>query len=571
MPFDNFMLEGVIRELQDLRGARINKISQPDRLSIVLRLHAKDNYKLLISAHPQQARLHLSTAETVNPAKAPIFCMVLRKYLEGSRLLDIKHIPNERIAKLSFSYINELGDEDECRLIAELMGKHSNIILVNKAGIIIDGIRRYTHAVSRYRQVLPNEEYRQPPPQNKPPITGQKQEAIYERLLASEQKSLDKALLNSFAGLSPFAARDMMQKAGLAACSIEEMGIYELERLHKIAQAYGRELSPCVLKQDGNASDIYCLLPELWQDQELQHFDGLNEACDFFYSRLRKEESFDAQKRELLKVIHSFSDKAGRKLSAQQEELATAQNGDEWKQKGDLLAANLWQAEKGMASIELADFYHDNEPISIELNPALTPQENLSRFYRRYNKLKSAAKEIIKQVEATQLEYDYLLSIESSAEDALDSADITAIKEELSEGGYLKAQSKQKQKPQGLPPMEFTSSDGITILVGRNNKQNDMLTLKMAAKDDIWLHTQKIPGSHVIIRCGGKPVPERTLQEAAALAVLHSKAKGGGKAPVDYTEVSQVKKPNGAKPGMVIYFKQQTLMAEAGTPKQFDN
>lgn len=574
MPYDSFTLKAVVNEMQQLCGAKINKIYQPDRFSIILKMHAAGNFRLLISAHPQNARMHLSTAETENPAKAPVFCMVLRKYLENARLRAVSQIPNERIARLDFSYINELGDEAECSLIAEMMGKHSNIILINDKNIIIDGIRRYTHAVSRYRQVLPNEEYIAPPPQNKPSWQGMDAEQILT-LMQEQQEGeivLEKALMNSFAGFSPFAARDIAQKAGLKGVPLDELGVYEAARLYEELQKYAAEsYQPCVMKQNGALKDVYCFIPAAWQEDancELSPFDSVNSACDYFYANKGSEDSFDAQKRELLKIVRGFAEKSGKKLEAQKAELATAQSGEEWKEKGDLLAANLWQVQKGMNHISLADFYHEGEQREIELLPELSPQENLSRFYKLYNKMKNASREIIKHVESTEAEYEYLLSVEAAAEDAANPDELEAIKDELRESGYLKEQRKAKQKPKALPPLEFISSDGFTILVGRNNKQNDQLTLKIAAKNDIWLHTQKIHGSHVIIRTEGREVPMQTIEEAAALAVLHSKAKGGGKAPVDYTEVSQVKKPNGAKPGMVIYFQQKTILAEGSEPQQ---
>ena len=581
MTFDAVVAAAVCAELQKLVGAKIMKIYQPDRNMLVLKYHlhteaGSGNGKLLISSHPQNHRIHITETAAENPSAPPLFCMVLRKYLEGGRISSVSQRPHERIIDIGIDYVSEIGDRRQCLLTVELMGKHSNIILVDGEGFIIDAVRRFSHNLSRHRQVLPREKYLPPPEQDKLAWADLGEDELGASLFAlPEEIFLAEALTKTVCGVSPFFARELLSEAGISPQTpLSEVGQFELSAVLRGLQRMqamlteGR-LSPVVSVEGGAAKDFYPFAPALWQGQELVAFAFVSEAIDYYYERREGESTFTSRKRELLKVVGAHYARLDKKASLQQADFTHAESAEVYKQAGDLLAANLYSLERGLSSVTLDNFYDEGKPIEIALDPVKTPEENMRNYYRLYNKNKNALKLIAEQLTRSKEELFYLGEVLNAAENTASNAEIEEIKDELREGGYLKEKSsdkKAKKKAAGaeekLPPLEFTSSDGFTILVGRNNKQNDLLTLKKAAKSDLWLHTKDIPGSHVIIKTEGREVPDTTLAAAAALAAGYSRAKNSSKVPVDYTFVAQVKKPAGAKPGRVIYFQQKTIMVE---------
>ena len=582
MTFDAVAAGAVCAELQGLVGAKIMKIYQPDRNVLVFKYHLytetrSENGKLLISSHPQNHRIHLTETAAENPSSPPLFCMVLRKYLEGGRISSVTQRPYERIIDIGIDYVSEIGDRGQCLLTVELMGKHSNIILVDGEGFIIDAVRRFSHNLSRHRQVLPREKYLPPPEQNKLEWTNLDEEILGAALFVlPEETFLADALTKALCGVSPFFARELLAQAGIfPQTPLSEVGQFELTAvlrgLRRLrTMMLERDFSPAVRLEGGAVKDFYPFMPTLWQEQETLSFDSVNEAIDCYYARREDENTFADRKRELLKVVGANYARLDKKASLQQADFTHAQSAETYKQAGDLLAANLYSLERGLSSVTLDNFYDEGKPVEITLDPVKTPEENMRHYYRLYNKNKNALKLIAEQLERSKEELFYLGGVLNAAENTALNMEIEEIKDELREGGYLKERSSDKKargkKAAGaeekLPPLEFTSSDGFTVWVGRNNKQNDILTLKKAAKNDLWLHTKDIPGSHVIIKTGGCEVPDTTLSEAAALAAGYSRAKNSSKVPVDYTQVSQVKKPAGAKPGRVIYFQQKTIMVE---------
>jgi predicted ribosome quality control (RQC) complex YloA/Tae2 family protein len=590
MAYDSFVLASCVAEIKaQALDAKINKIHQPGRHQLLLRFYGKNGQgRILLSAEAEAARLHLTEENPANPPQAPLFLMVARKWLEGAVLKKIEQTPYERVATLSFATKNELGYTIIVRLIAEIMGKHSNIILVDEAGLIIDGIRRYDNRLSRYREVLPQRVYAPPPPFNKVYPLFQDEEELAEALWHGEwQKTAALALSCSIAGISPWLARELLAEAGLKEnLLLEEMGSYELTLLQKQVKALIRRLetidfAPCLLREKGRPVDFAAFAPYLWQEREQQFFSTMSAALDAYYAARQQQMDFTRQQQRLQKTLQHHITRLQRKITARERELAASEQGESYKEAGDLLAAHLYtlceqtsSSGRGLKEVYLPSFDEPVQTVCIELDAALTPQQNIQRYYRRYNKCRKARGAITGQLSAAKEEYSYLQSIAVSIAAAQLQIELAEIEREFITAGILPAEPTVKGKKAakettlGLPPRSYTSADGFIILVGRNNKQNDRLSLKMAASDDMWLHTQKIPGSHVIIVCEGKEAPDTTIMEAASYAAWFSQARESSKVAVDYTCAAQVKKPAGAKPGMVIYFQQQTVYVAPRQPQE---
>ena len=591
MAYDTFVLAACVTDIKALAvGAKINKIHQPGKHQLLLRFYGKNGQgRLLLSAEAEAPRAHLTEESPANPAKAPLFLMVARKWLEGAVLQKIEQTPNERVITLGFATKNEVGDPITLMLIVEIMGKHSNIILVDEAGIIIDGIRRYDSRLSRYREVLPQRIYVPPPPQNKIPPPIKDEDELAESLLQGDwQDTLAGVLPCRIAGVSPWLAKEILALAGIREnLPLEEVGSYELALLVKQINAFYRRIEtsdfePTLLLKGGRPADFAAFVPMLWQGKEHRIFPDMSSALDAYYKARREQTDFASQQRQLQKPLKHYIERLQRKISARREELSLSEQGESYKEAGDLLAAHLYilleqagESGRGLTEVCLPSFAEPTHTVRVGLDAALTPQQNIQRYYRKYNKCRKARLAITERLSAAEEELTYLQSIEVSITAAQLLAELTEIERELTAAGILlppkpssKGKKTAKETLPGLPPRRYTSADGFTILVGRNNKQNDRLSLKMAAADDIWLHTQKIPGSHVVIFCAGKEVPDTTITEAASYAAWFSRARESGKAAVDYTRAGEVKKPAGAKPGMVVYYKQQTVYIQPKQPPE---
>ena len=574
MAFDTFVLAAVCRELEGkIMGARISKIHQPDRHTVICKYYqAGDTGRLLLSANPRRAAVYLSQIKQDNPAQAPLFCMVLRKYLEGAKISGIEQIPLERILRLSCNYRNDLGDISTCHLLIEIMGKHSNIILVNQDNLIIDGIHRYSHAVSRHREILPGQPYLAPPAQNRADPKGLDDEDDLADLLLELplEISISEALADCLEGLSPFLARELALRGGLnPQMPLNFLDSYQIRRLFVAVREFYRladhgPFQPVLIDNKDFAAFPLLSFPE----QEQKQFISMSQVLESFYQKQKEDELFAGRKRELSKIITNNLNRLEKKIAIQEIDLAKAEAAEAYKEAGDLLSAHLYQLSelvKGQDKVVLPDFFQEGQNREIRLDPALSPKENIGRYYHRYSKAKKAQSSIIRQLEANREELAYLQAVLLNTEQTETPEDLPEIRQELAQSGYLRQEKKSARKPEeSLPPLSFVSQDGYTILVGRNNRQNDKLTFKIADKKDIWLHAQKIPGSHTIIIRKDQIVPRSTIMEAAAIAAWFSKARESSKVPVDYTMVEQVKKPGGAKPGMVVYYQQNTVYV---TPK----
>ena len=571
MPLDALCLSGVVHELQNaLSGAKIDKIYQPGRDEVVLALRAPaGNVKLLLSANPSHPRAHLTQISRENPDKPPMFCMLLRKHLSGARLLELVQPPMERVVDLRLEALDELGDRVERRLVLEAMGRHSNLILLDGEGRIMDCLRRVDSDMSARRQVLPGLFYRLPPAQEKLDPSSLDRAALESALAAApEESQADKWLLDTFGGLSPLICRELAFRAGGATdARLHQMGeggrsrlLDELEGLLRSVQE--NSFTPVMLEKEGHPSDFtFQPISQYGPAVSCVPFPSFSALLDRFYEQRENQERVRQRGQDLIRSVTNARDRAARKIGLQEQELAATRDRERLRQFGDIITSNLHAMEKGMSRLTAADFYDPECPqIHIPLDPLLTPQQNAAKYYKEYNKAKTAVSILTLQLEKGRRDLDYLNSVLEAIALAEGERDLQEIRQELTDTGYLRRPSKARDRGKRVAskPMEFRSSSGLRISVGKNNTQNDLLTTKQAFKSDLWFHTQKIHGSHVILWTEGGQPDLTSIQEAAQLAAWFSQGRESGKVAVDYTPVKYVKKPGGARPGMVVYTTYET-------------
>lgn len=569
MALDGAFLSMVKKELEPLVGGRVDKISQPSREEIVITMRTRGgNEKLLFSASAGSARVHITKKSIENPKVPPMFCMLMRKHLGNGRLLSIRQDGLERILYFDFEAMNELGDMVTVTLAAEIMGRCSNIVMINAEGKIIDSIKRVDLEMSRERPVLPGITYSYPPRGERLDFRTCTAEDIKTALEALPDGDAAKSLVKIFEGISPIAAREWVYYAaqGRDLPKSEFQGEV-LERLVFAVEQTARECSggKCVYTvvkdSDGGLKD-FSFMPIL-QYGGLMTTKEMSSACellDYFYAERDSVSRMKQRSQDLYRLLQNTSERIARRLANQREELKESADRDKFKLMGDLISANLYRVEKGMGSVTVENFYDEGCPeIEIKLDKRLTPSRNMQRYYEEYRKADTAEKILTEQIAKGEEELAYIDSVFDALTRTQSEDEVNELRQELSEQGYIRSSKLKGKPPKSRPPLEFTSPDGFTVLVGRNNKQNDQLTTKLADKTDIWLHTKDITGSHVIIRTEGKEVPDNTVMWAARVAAFHSKAKNSSQVPVDYVPVRFVKKPSGAKPGMVIFTNNRTL------------
>ena len=577
MALDGIFLHFLTRELQDFIGARVDKIVQPSREEIILHLRGRETAgKLLLSGGAAAPRVHLIEDAPENPKTPPMFCMLLRKRLAGGRLIGVKQMGLDRILRLEFEARNELGDPVQVIIFLEIMGRHSNLILTEENGKIIDAIRRVDITTSRVRQVLPGMTYVLPPSQNKLSLLEAQPSAIVERVSSGREVELSKALMEHVEGFSQLVCRE----AAYYATRGEEVLATQLTQEHKERLSFflcgvaevlqkGTPTPTMVLEPAGRPKDFCCLpIHQYGTTMLTREYPSCSALLESFYADRERMERVRQRSGDLLNLLAATSDRIARKLAYQREELIECADREQLRQKGDLISANLYHIRQGDTKIRVVNFYDPaGEELEIELDPRLTPAQNAQRYYALYRKADTAEKYLKKLIAQGEEELIYVDSVFDALTRADGETELEAIRQELRDSGYLRrisrtASGKKPPKAQKIPYLRYRSSEGYLILCGRNNLQNDHLTIKEADKQDIWLHTQKIPGSHVIIRGVGEEMPDVTLEEAAAIAAYNSKGRGSSKVPVDYTRVRNVRKPNGSKPGMVIYETYWTILAE---------
>ena len=564
MAFDAFFLSAVLEEVRErCIGARVDKIHQPSRDTLILHLRCKEGReKLLFAANPTAPRLHLTAASPENPPEPPMFCMLLRKHLMGAKIAEITQLPMERCAVFTFDCTDEMGFPVQKRLVAELMGRTCNLYLLSPEGRIIDCLRRIGLDESARRAALPGLNYQEPEP-----ITKQNPalaESYVNLLSVPGVDVIADRLMDTFGGLSPLVCREAaLFAAGSTDARIDPLTTDTVaEKLHLFFHEHLHHPKPYYYAQPDGTPKQFAFCP-IRQYGECAQAESFGQLLDMYYTVRDRKDAMRQKGQAVRKTVQNLCTRLTKKLAIQEKELEATYDRERLRQLGDILTANIHRIVKGQTTVECEDFYDENMAlIQIPISPILSPQQNAAKFYKDYAKLKNAEKELTKQIELGENELHYLKSVLEELNRAQTDAELEEIKRELQEGGYLRAESGKKRAKQAkLAPMRFESTDGYPIYVGRNNRQNDELTFKLARKDDIWCHASKVHGSHVIISCGGTTPPDDTITQAAQLAAYYSETSGGQNIPVDVTPVKQVKKiPNG-KPGMVIYHSYKTVIA----------
>ncbi|CAM3720586.1 NFACT RNA binding domain-containing protein [Cohnella lubricantis] len=587
MSLDGIVTRALVHELQVLAGARIHKIYQPTDNEAVLHIRGQGfGKKLLLSAHPSMPRVHYTEKPWTNPMEPPMFCMLLRKHCEGGIIEEIRQDAAERIVWFDIRHRDELGDLSIKRLTLEIMGRHSNLILLDPAaGIILDSIRHVTPAISSYRVVMPGSPYVSPPPQGKRnPFNGLSEASFREALETAlaggdstsvsvvtgagggaksdamaanavpNAKALAGALVAAYSGISPLLAKEIVHRAD---------GLQEKlwPAFREMMEAFHHHRYEPSMAETADGRTYFSAVRLLHLGGTMRAFESMGECLDVYYGDKAERDLVRQRTTDLTRLLLNETAKNEKKLEKLRETLIEADEADRFRRIGELLTAHLHQIKRGDASAEVIDYYDEEQPaVTVPLDPQLTPTENAQRYFRKYTKLKNSKAVVSEQIEAAETEIRYLESVLQGLETATP-ADIEEIREELAEQGYvrLRRSARGAKKKRGDRPslLCYTSSEGVPIYVGKNNTQNDYVTNRLGHPTDTWLHTKDIPGSHVLIR--GTDYGETTLHEAAMLAAYYSKAKESSRVPVDYTRIRLVRKPSGAKPGFVIYDGQKTL------------
>jgi len=565
MAFDAFLMKVALDELrQTAAGARVEKIYQPSRDTVILHLRCQGSReKLLLAANPASPRLHLTQTNLENPEQPPMFCMLLRKHLSGARLVDIQQPPMERMARFIFDCTDEMGYPVQKQLVAELMGKTCNLYLLDGEGRILDCLRRVGLDESSRRAALPGLLYQPPEPVTKLNPETLAEEDFVAILQQPGADEISQRLMDTLGGLSPLVCREAALSAcgdvsaRLTGCNTAAVG----KGLFAFFSQMLQNPVPCYTTDREGTPRQFAFCP-LNQYGGYRQADSFGNLLDMFYNLRDRKDSMRQKSQALRKTVSNLCQRLRRKMAIQEKELEATYDRERLRQLGDIVTANIHKIQKGQTLLQAEDFYDpDMKVIDIPLSPILSPQQNAGKFYKDYTRMKNAEKELTRQLELGEQELQYLESVLEELERAGTDAELEEIRQELSEGGYVRGDTgKKRMKQKKTQPMRFESTDGFPIYVGRNNRQNDELTFRLARKDDIWLHAQKVHGSHVIISCSGATPPDDTVTQAAQLAAFYSEHKGGQNLPVDVTPVKQVKKAPGGKPGMVLYHTYKTVI-----------
>ena len=564
MPLDAVCMTALAEELRRaLEGGKVDKIYQPTRDEVVLHMRTgRGNRKLLLSANPQHPRAQLTGLTRENPETPPMFCMLLRKYFLGGRILDISQPSMERLLDFRFETLSELGDRVERRLVLECIGRKSNLIMLDDSGRITDCLRRADADLSAQRPVMPGMFYQLPASTGKldPTVMPEEERTALILSQAPEGEGQDKWLLDTFSGISPLVARELEFQSG---GSREELAA----RMTRLAGIIGRrDFTAVTLVREGKSFEFsFMPILQYGPSVELKRYESFSQMLDDYYEQKEAQERVKQRGQDFIRSVTQARNRTVRKIANQEQDLRNAADREKMRRYGDIITTNFYQMRKGQTVLRAQDYYDpDCAEVEIPLDPLLTPQQNAAKYYKDYKKAQKAEEMLAIQLDKNRRELDYLDSVLQTISMSEGDRDLQEIRQELMENGYLrqhkrKMTAKGKQKIVHSKPMEFRSSAGLTILVGKNNSQNDRLTLKDADKRDIWLHVQKLHGSHVILKTGGVEPDETSLTEAAMLAAWFSQGKDSGQVPVDYTPVRVVKKPAGAKPGFVVYNTYSTM------------
>jgi len=579
LALDGIFLRHIKTELENiLADCRVSQVYLPNRDELIINLRTFDgNKRLLISTRGDSPRVGITGYSVENPDKPPMFCMLLRKRLASAKLIAIRQPQLERILFFDFDAVNELGDKVRLTLAAEIMGKHSNIVLIDGDGVIIDALKRVDVTLSSKRLVLPSLIYELPPSQDKLSIEEEEIDDIIKAIENSEDSRLDKAILNTLTGVSPIICRELSYiSTGAPDTDKDLLSSAEWQALKEALVKLKSEVSSpksyaVTLKNNQGKLFDFAFMPisQYGDSVEKFEFESFCKALDAFYHTKESFERMRVKSHALSKLVANNIERLARKISVQKVELEKCRDRESLRQKGDLIGANMHLIKKGAPYADVVNFYDENaDTIRIALDVTKTPQQNVQKYYKDYAKAKTADKMLRVQIENAAEELLYLETVADEIARAENEQDLSAIRQELVAEGYLKENKSEKnnRKQKALKPdfREFETTDGFKVLVGRNNRQNDLLTMKTANKNDLWFHTKDIPGSHTVIITDGREVTEQAILEAAQIAAYFSKAKDSSQVPVDYTLIRRVSKPQGSKPGKVIYTEQKTVYV---TPK----
>ncbi len=573
MPLDGLFLHYLKNEIASAVGCRVEKVHQPSKDELVLLLRSRTgSSKLLVSASANSPRVHFTNFAPDNPKTPPMFCMLLRKHLTGGTLRCVRQADLDRVLFLDFDCTNEIGDEAKLTLCVEIMAKHSNIILINEENSIIDAVKRINFTKSEVRQVLPAMTYSLPPSQGKLSILANSPQTLMDSLFELKEKRLSDALLSVLQGFSPLVCREMAMLVGEEDVKLKNFTPSNMKSLYQKLDECKTSLETntfkAVMLKNSEAKPMDFSFMDISQYGTVytaHEFESLSELLDEFYAERDRIDRMRQRAGDMNKVIGNAIARTSRKLSMQSEELTVCADRETLRIQAELLNANQYKLQKGAVFCDVENYYDENRMLRIPLDPALTPSGNAQKYYKAYRKAKTAEQMLKKLIDKGEQELQYLESVADTLFRTSTQAELDEIRVELVEGGYIKHRKRPGQKAEKpLPPLEYRSSDGFKILAGRNNLQNDRLSLKTAHKNDLWLHAQKIPGSHVIVVAENKEIPPSTVEQAARIAAYHSKARESTLVPVDYTAVKNLKKPSGALPGKVIYKPFQTLWVKPG-------
>ncbi len=565
MAFDAFFMSAVLSEIrQKAAGARVEKIHQPSRDTVILHLRCEGSReKLLFAANPAAPRLHLTAASPENPDQPPMFCMLLRKHLSGARLREITQLSMERAATFFFDCTDEMGFAVQKRLVVELMGRTCNLYLLDPDGRILDCLRRIGLDETSRRAALPGMYYQDPEPVEKQDPLTLSPEDYVNLLSAPGADVIADRLMDTLGGLSPLVCREAaLFAAGDTDARLEAVDKNDTaEKLHLFFREHLEHPAPHYYATTDGTPKQFAFCP-IRQYGDCHRADSFTALMDAYYIVRDKKDAMRQKSQAVRKTVSNLCQRLKRKLAIQEKELSSTYDRERLRQLGDIVTANIHRVTKGQTVLQAEDFYDEEmKTIQIPLSPILSPQQNAAKFYKDYTRMKNAEKELTRQISLGEQELDYLQSVLDELNRAGTDAELEEIRQELQAGGYIRGDTGKKRMRQAKSaPMRFESTDGYPIYVGRNNRQNEELTFKLARKDDIWLHAQKVHGSHVIISCGGTTPPDDTVTQAAQLAAYYAESAGGQNIPVDVTPVKQVKKTPGGKPGMVIYHTYKTVI-----------
>ncbi len=573
MALDGIFLRQVKNEIEkEAVSMRVEKVHQPSKEELVLVLRGRNGQrKLLLSARANSPRIHFTSHAPENPKTPPMLCMLLRKHLTSAMITAFRQVDSDRILFIDFDSTNEIGDKVSLSLVIEIMAQHSNIILINSDGIIIDALKRVDLTTSSVRQILPGLTYALPPKQFKLDLFEESSDKICERILSFKNKNLSSAVLSSIEGISPVISREIafsVSDTDEFCSEITELQKTELKNvIEKFQDIIKTDKALPYIVEDENSRPVDFAFAEIKQYGSVRQCvreESFSSLLDRFYYERDRLERTKQRSDDLYKKLNSLVQRISKKINLQTAELSECADRETLRINAELISANLYRLDKGVSFYEIENYYDENKLIRIKADPALSPNGNSQKYFKEYRKAKTAEKMLTELIEKNKEELLYVESVLDELSRADGEDEINEIRRELQENGYLKSKqnSSKNKSPKSLSPKKFVSDDGFTILVGRNNLQNDKLSLKTARGNDMWLHTQKIHGSHVIIVSDGKEISDLAIEQAAVIAAYNSKARFSSQVPVDYTPVKNLKKPNGAKPGFVIYHVYNTLFVK---------